>query len=139
MRDSCRRRAAPATQAIARLRALGFEPLETPAVENLECCSAAMVTRAIIIFKILAREHERRQQAPALRYDLTVPLARVIAYHNRSRVSSSATDSAVGMIGPAGRFREFYQCDVDASARRSGHRAAPLCLTRSSSSASRTS
>ena len=73
----------------------GFEPLETPAVENLETLMGKYGEEGNqLIFKILKRgEHEASGQADlALRYDLTVPLARVVAHHQAScRSSSSAT------------------------------------------------
>ena len=62
----------------------GFEPLETPAVENLETLLGKYGDEGNqLIFKILMRgEHEASGKADlALRYDLTVPLARVIAHH----------------------------------------------------------
>src|SRR2546426_11197051 len=62
----------------------GSEPLETPAVENLETLMGKYGEEGNrLIFKILKRgEHEPTGQADlALRYDLTVPLARVIAEH----------------------------------------------------------
>src|SRR5437899_12620231 len=60
----------------------GFEPLETPAVENIETLLGKYGEEGNqLIFKILKRgEHEATGQADlALRYDLTVPLARVVA------------------------------------------------------------
>ena len=60
----------------------GFEPLETPAVENLETLTGKYGEEGNqLIFKILKRgEHEATGQADlALRYDLTVPLARFYA------------------------------------------------------------
>jgi len=60
----------------------GFEPLETPAVENIETLLGKYGEEGNqLIFKILKRgEHERTGEADlALRYDLTVPLARVVA------------------------------------------------------------
>jgi hypothetical protein len=60
----------------------GFEPLETPAVENIETLLGRYgEENSKLIFKILMRgEHEASGQADlALRYDLTVPLARVVA------------------------------------------------------------
>ncbi|MBM3821005.1 MAG: histidine--tRNA ligase, partial [Acidimicrobiia bacterium] len=62
----------------------GFEPLETPAVENIETLLGKYGDEGNrLIFKILKRgEHEATGQADlALRYDLTVPLARVVAEH----------------------------------------------------------
>src|SRR2546423_12375783 len=60
----------------------GFEPLETPAVENIETLMGKYGEEGNqLIFKILKRGvHESTGEADlALRYDLTVPLARVIA------------------------------------------------------------
>ena len=62
----------------------GFEPLETPAVENIETLLGKYGEEGNqLIFKILKRgEHEKSGEADlALRYDLTVPLARVVAEH----------------------------------------------------------
>ena len=62
----------------------GFEPLETPAVENLETLLGKYGDEGNkLIYKILKRgEHEATGEADlALRYDLTVPLARVVAHH----------------------------------------------------------
>ncbi|MEJ7711452.1 MAG: ATP phosphoribosyltransferase regulatory subunit [Pyrinomonadaceae bacterium] len=60
----------------------GFEPLETPAVENIETLTGKYGEEGNqLIFKILKRgAHESSGEADlALRYDLTVPLARVVA------------------------------------------------------------
>src|SRR2546428_11180059 len=60
----------------------GFEPLETPAFENIETLLGKYGEEGNrLIFKILRRgEHEASGEAGlALRYDLTGPLARVIA------------------------------------------------------------
>src|SRR5918997_1655379 len=59
----------------------GFEPLETPAVENIETLTGKYGEEGgQLIFKILKRgEHEKSGEADlALRYDLTVPLPRVL-------------------------------------------------------------
>jgi len=99
----------------------GFEPLETPAVENIETLLGKYGEEGNqLIFKILKRgEHEASGQADlALRYDLTVPLARVIAHHHAKlpRLFKRYQIQPVWRADrPArGRFREFYQCDVDA-------------------------
>ena len=98
----------------------GFEPLETPAVENLETLVGKYgVEGNKLIYKILKRgEHEKTGEADlALRYDLTVPLARVIAQHQAKlpRLFKRYQIQPVWRADrPArGRFREFYQCDVD--------------------------
>jgi histidyl-tRNA synthetase len=98
----------------------GFQPLETPAVENIETLLGKYGEEGNkLIFKILKRgEHEQTGEADlALRYDLTVPLARVIAEHRGTlpRVFKRYQIQPVWRADrPArGRFREFYQCDVD--------------------------
>ena len=99
----------------------GFEPLETPAVENIETLLGKYGEEGNrLIFKILRRgEHEQSGQADlALRYDLTVPLARVVAEH-RGRLPKFFKRYQIQPVWRAdrparGRFREFYQCDVDA-------------------------
>ena len=98
----------------------GFEPLETPAVENLETLLGKYGDEGNqLIFKILKRgEHETTGEADlALRYDLTVPLARVVAQHQAKlpRLFKRYQIQPVWRADrPArGRFREFYQCDVD--------------------------
>ncbi len=99
----------------------GFEPLETPAAENLETLLGKYGEEGNkLIFKILKRgEEEASGQADlALRYDLTVPLARVVAEYQASlpRYFKRYQVQPVWRADrPArGRFREFYQCDVDA-------------------------
>ena len=112
----------------------GFEPLETPAVENLETLLGKYGDEGNqLIFKILKRgEHEASGQADlALRYDLTVPLARVIAHHHAKlpRLFKRYQIQPVWRADrPArGRFREFYQCDVDALGSTSPAIEAELC------------
>ncbi len=98
----------------------GFEPLETPAFENIETLLGKYGEESNkLIFKILRRgEHEASGQADlALRYDLTVPLARVIAQYQNElpKLWKRYQIQPVWRADrPArGRFREFYQCDVD--------------------------
>ncbi len=65
-------------------RRYGFEPLETPALENIETLTGKYGEEGNkLIFKVLRRgEHESSGETDlALRYDLTVPLARVVAEH----------------------------------------------------------
>jgi histidyl-tRNA synthetase len=98
----------------------GFEPLETPAVENIETLMGKYGEEGNqLIFKILRRgEGERSGQADlALRYDLTVPLARVIAAY-KNELPKFFKRYQIQPVWRAdrparGRFREFYQCDVD--------------------------
>ena len=99
----------------------GFEPLETPAFENIETLTGKYGEEGNqLIFKILRRgEHERSGEADlALRYDLTVPLARVVAQYKNElpRFFKRYQIQPVWRADrPArGRFREFFQCDIDA-------------------------
>jgi histidyl-tRNA synthetase len=99
----------------------GFEPLETPAVENLETLQGKYGEEGDrLIFKILKRGEgaETGQADLALRYDVTVPLARVVAEY-RARLPKFFKRYQIQPVWRAdrpqkGRFREFYQCDVDA-------------------------
>jgi len=105
----------------------GFEPLETPAVENLETLMGKYGEEGNqLIFKILKRGEKLEQSLGstgeiadlALRYDLTVPLARVVAHH-RNELPKFFKRYQIQPVWRAdrpakGRFREFYQCDVDA-------------------------
>src|SRR5436305_2583447 len=99
----------------------GFEPLETPAFENIETLLGKYGEEGNkLIFKILKRgEHESSGEADlALRYDLTVPLARVVAQYQNElpRFFKRYQIQPVWRADrPArGRFREFFQCDIDA-------------------------
>ena len=104
----------------------GFEPLETPAVENIETLMGKYGEEGNqLIFKILKRgEHEKTGEADlALRYDLTVPLARVVAQYENELpkfFKRYQIQPVWRADRPArGRFREFYQCDVDVLGSRS--------------------
>jgi histidyl-tRNA synthetase len=98
----------------------GFEPLETPALENIETLLGKYGEEGNrLIFKILRRgEHEQTGEADlALRYDLTVPLARVVAQY-RNELPKFFKRYQIQPVWRAdrparGRFREFYQCDID--------------------------
>lgn len=102
-------------------RRCGFEPLETPALENIETLTGKYGEEGNkLIFKVLRRgEHESSGETDlALRYDLTVPLARVVAEH-RGKLPKFFKRYQIQPVWRAdrparGRFREFYQCDVDA-------------------------
>ncbi|PYR78633.1 MAG: histidine--tRNA ligase [Acidobacteria bacterium] len=116
----------------------GFEPLETPAVENIETLLGTYGEEGNqLIFKILKRgEHEATGQADlALRYDLTVPLARVVAQY-QSRLPRLFKRYQIQPVWRAdrparGRFREFYQCDVDSLGSTSPMVEAELCAAMS--------
>ena len=106
----------------------GFEPLETPAVENLETLMGKYGDEGNqLVFKILKRGEKLDVEKAtsesdlsdlALRYDLTVPLARVVANHKNDLpkfFKRYQIQPVWRADRPArGRFREFFQCDVDA-------------------------
>jgi len=112
----------------------GFEPLETPAVENIETLTGKYGEEGNqLIFKILKRGvHESTGEADlALRYDLTVPLARVVAEY-RDKLPKFFKRYQIQPVWRAdrparGRFREFYQCDVDVLGSRSMLVEAEIC------------
>jgi histidyl-tRNA synthetase len=126
----------------------GFEPLETPAVENIDTLMGKYGDEGNqLIFKILKRggkldeaiaERGTRNSELsdlALRYDLTVPLARVVA-NNRNDLPKFFKRYQIQPVWRAdrparGRFREFYQCDVDAIGSRSMMIEAELILAAS--------
>ena len=99
----------------------GFEPLETPAFENIETLLGKYGDEGNkLIFKILRRgERDTSGEADlALRYDLTVPLARVIAQY-QNELPKFFKRYQIQPVWRAdrparGRFREFFQCDIDA-------------------------
>ncbi|HEY3447413.1 MAG TPA: histidine--tRNA ligase [Myxococcales bacterium] len=112
-------------------RKYGFDPLETPAMERLETLMGKYGDEGDqLIFRVLHRGEtlrsvlengkpvlEKDLADTALRYDLTVPLARVYAEHQAQlpRYFKRYQIQPVWRADrPAkGRFREFYQCDVD--------------------------
>jgi len=110
--------------ALAVMRAVfgryGFEPLETPAFERLDVLLGKYGDEGDkLIFKILRRgEHEASGEADlGLRYDMTVPLARIAAAYG-SQLPSPYKRYAIGPVWRADRpgkdrYREFVQCDLD--------------------------
>jgi histidyl-tRNA synthetase len=98
----------------------GFAPLQTPAFERLDVLLGKYGDEGDkLVFKILRRgEHEASGEADlALRYDHTVPLARVAAAYG-SRLPSPYKRYALGPVWRAerpgkDRYREFVQCDLD--------------------------
>jgi len=91
----------------------GFAPLYTPALEYAEILLGKYGEEGE---KLLYRFKDHGGRDVCLRYDLTVPLARVFAMY-----SDLERPFRRYQIGPvwrgentgAGRFREFFQCDVD--------------------------
>ncbi|MEA2501302.1 MAG: histidyl-tRNA synthetase [Actinomycetota bacterium] len=97
----------------------GFAPLETPAIERLEILQGKYGEEGDrLIFQIAQRGKRAGEEADlALRYDLTVPLARVVAEY-QGRTGKIFKRYQVAPVWRAdrpgrGRFREFYQCDID--------------------------
>jgi histidyl-tRNA synthetase len=103
----------------------GFLPIETPSAERREVLtSKGGVEKEIYALTRLAQaddqtEEDQAATKGALRFDLTVPLARYVAMRERElafpfrryqiqRVWRGETPQA-----RKGRFREFYQCDID--------------------------
>jgi histidyl-tRNA synthetase len=125
----------------------GYEPLETPAVENSAVLEGKYGEEGDrLLFRILKRgeslqkaartlETQDRDTSPsaaslsralsdeALRYDLTVPFARVIAAHQNELVLPFRRYQMQPVWRAErpqrGRYREFYQCDVDCVGSRS--------------------
>jgi histidyl-tRNA synthetase len=97
----------------------GFEPLETPAFERIETLTGKYGDEGEkLMFRILKRGAggQRGEVDLALRYDLTVPLARVVAMHPELRLPFKRWQMQPVWRADRpqrGRFREFYQCDVD--------------------------
>lgn len=92
----------------------GFEPLETPALEYEEILLGKYGEEGD---KLMYRFEDNGKRRVALRYDQTVPLARVVSqYQNDLPIPFKRYQ--VQPVWRAentqkGRFREFYQCDAD--------------------------
>jgi histidyl-tRNA synthetase len=117
-------------------RLYGYLPIETPSMENLSTLTGKYGEEGDrLIFKILnsgnflegVQEGDMSQFSPAklasricekaLRYDLTVPFARYVVM-NRNEITFPFKRYQIQPVWRAdrpqkGRYREFYQCDVD--------------------------
>jgi len=105
----------------------GFVPLETPAIENLSTLLGKYGEEGDqLLYRILHRRDNLSRALTAepsqatladegLRYDLTVPLARVVAQYELPKFFKRYQIQPVWRADRpgTGRFREFYQCDVD--------------------------
>lgn len=93
----------------------GFCPLETPAVERVSTLLAKGNDSEIYGIYRLADERDKKDLA--LRFDLTVPLARYVAQHSEELVFPYRRYHIApvwrGERPQAGRYRQFYQCDID--------------------------
>lgn len=117
-------------------RTYGFAPLETPAMENLSTLLGKYGDEGDkLLFKILnsgdyaaglSDDDIRRFSKiseKGLRYDLTVPFARYVVQH-QNELSFPFKRYQIQPVWRAdrpqkGRYREFYQCDVDVIGTRS--------------------
>lgn len=105
----------------------GFTSIETPAVENIQNLSSKQGgENEKLIFKIMKRGEKLNLETATseadlvdggLRYDLTVPLVRFYS-NNMSELPSPFKALQIGSVWRAdrpqkGRFRQFYQCDID--------------------------
>jgi len=96
----------------------GFEPIETPAIEYLNVLTGKYGEDADRLIYKLNYKTGTKDEA-ALHYDLTVPFSRVIAMHKDltkpfRRYQIQPVWRADTPQPKQGRFREFYQCDIDA-------------------------
>ncbi len=96
----------------------GFTEIETPAIERTEILLAkAGGDTEKQIYKVVKTAESADEADQALRFDHTVPLARYVIEHE----NDLTFPFKVSQIGPnyrgeraqKGRFREFYQCDID--------------------------
>lgn len=97
----------------------GFIPLDTPAVERVETLQAKGGADHEIygIYRLNAAEGQKAKKDLALRFDLTVPLARFVAQHYGKLTFPFRRYHIApvwrGERAQAGRYRQFYQCDID--------------------------
>lgn len=118
--EDTRRRNRVATTIQSVFQRYGYEPMETPAVERIETLLGKYGEEGDqLLFKILKRGEGARlgEVDLGLRYDLTVPLARVVAM-NAGKLVYPFKRYQMSPVWRAdrpqkGRFREFVQCDVD--------------------------
>lgn len=93
----------------------GFEPLQTPVLELKETLMGKYGEDAEKL--IYHAQHPGGKEEVALRYDLTVPLSRVVAlYENEITLPFKRYQLAPVWRAERpqrGRYREFYQCDAD--------------------------
>lgn len=91
----------------------GFEPLETPSLELWSTLAGKSGEEGD---RLTYRFIDRGKREVGLRYDLTVPLSRVIAMY--PEIPKPFKRYQIQPVWRAdkpqkGRFREFYQCDID--------------------------
>lgn len=97
----------------------GFCNIETPAVEELDVIAAKGedVDKEIYVLERLHKEEGDKEARLALHFDQTVPLARYVGQHFNDLIFPFKRYQMQkvwrGERPQAGRFREFYQCDID--------------------------
>jgi histidyl-tRNA synthetase len=100
-------------------RLYGFRQIETPAMELMSTLMGKYGEEGDKLLFRIQNSGEKASQAPekGLRYDLTVPFARYVVQH-REEVQFPFRRYQIQPVWRAdrpqkGRYREFYQCDVD--------------------------
>ena len=106
-------------------RAYGYQQIETPAMENLSTLLGKYGEEGDKLLFRIQNSGEKAALAPekGLRYDLTVPFARFVVQH-QNEISFPYKRFQIQPVWRAdrpqkGRYREFYQCDVDVIGTRS--------------------
>ena len=93
----------------------GFSPLETPAVERVSTLLAKGNDNEIYGIYRLTDPNDKKDLA--LRFDLTVPLARYVSQHSEELTFPYRRYHIApvwrGERPQSGRYRQFYQCDID--------------------------
>ena len=97
----------------------GFQQIETPAMENIGTLMGKYGEEGDKLLFRIQNSGEKAASAPekGLRYDLTVPFARYVVQH-RENIQFPFKRYQIQPVWRAdrpqkGRYREFYQCDVD--------------------------
>lgn len=97
----------------------GFAPIETPSVERKDVLTSKGGNEKEIyaLARLAAAPGESADTDFALHFDLTVPLARYVAQHKDKLIFPFRRYQIQkvwrGERSQAGRYREFYQCDID--------------------------
>ncbi len=98
----------------------GFLPIETPAIEFADVLltkTGGETERQVYFVQSTGALEKEGRPELALRFDLTVPLARYVAQHERDLAFPFRRYQMQrvyrGERAQRGRFREFYQCDID--------------------------
>ena len=98
----------------------GFTPIETPVFELKDVLltkSGGETEKQVYFVQSTGDVQQGHEADMALRFDLTVPLARYVAEHERDLAFPFRRYQMQrvyrGERAQRGRFREFYQCDID--------------------------